>query len=73
MKGAGGVALNFGGDKNQDGNVESADMLDCDNDGTAFAPGYINTDINGAVIVDSSDMLIIDSNNTAFVGAVLPF
>ena len=73
MKDVSGVAVFFGGDENQDGIVESTDMIDCDNDAAAFAGGYILTDINGDGVVDSSDMIIIDNNNTAFVGAVLPF
>jgi hypothetical protein len=73
MYNAGGTAVLFGGDVNQDGNVESTDMINCDNDGATFASGYLNTDINGDGVVDSSDMIIIDNNNGAFIGAVLPF
>jgi hypothetical protein len=73
LKNIGGVAVLFGGDENQDGNVESTDMIDCDNDGAVFASGYMNTDINGDGVVDSSDMIIIDNNNSIFAGAVLPF
>jgi len=73
MKDISGVAALLGGDENQDGNVESTDMIDCDNDRAVFASGYLNTDINGDGVVDSSDMIIIDNNNASFVGSVLPF
>jgi len=70
---SGGVFGFFGGDENQDGLVESGDMIDVDNAVAAFDGGYIVTDINGDGLMDSSDMIIIDNNNTAFVGATLPY
>jgi hypothetical protein len=63
----------FGGDENQDGLVDSSDMIDCDNDAAAFVVGYISTDVNGDGIIDSSDMILIDNNSTAFVATNLPY
>lgn len=63
----------FGGDENQDGLVDSSDMIDADNDAAAFVSGYTATDVNGDGLVDSSDMIIIDNNATAFVASSLPF
>jgi hypothetical protein len=63
----------FAGDENQDGLVESGDMIDVDNAVALFNAGYIVTDVNGDGLMDSSDMIIIDNNNAAFVGAVLPY
>lgn len=63
----------FGGDENQDGLLDSSDMIDADNDAAAFAVGYLATDINGDGLIDSSDMIYIDNNVAAFVAAVLPY
>jgi hypothetical protein len=73
MKIINGVAILFGGDENQDGIVGSTDIIDCENDGAAFASGYINSDINGDGVVDISDLILIDNNNAALVHAMLPF
>ncbi|MBK7212177.1 MAG: hypothetical protein IPH88_02530 [Bacteroidales bacterium] len=68
-----GVFGMYSGDENQDGIIDSSDMIDADNDATGFAVGYIATDINGDGLVDSSDMIIVDNNATAFIAAILPF
>jgi len=73
MKDAGGIALIYAGDVNQDYNVDASDMIDVDNDNAAFASGYLLTDVNGDGNVDASDMIIVDNNNAAFVAAILPF
>jgi hypothetical protein len=62
----------YAGDDNQDGLVDSSDMILVDNDATNFAVGYISTDINGDGLIDSSDMVILDNNATAFVSKVTP-
>ncbi|MBK7213353.1 MAG: hypothetical protein IPH88_08715 [Bacteroidales bacterium] len=69
----GGVAVLYGGDVNQDGIVDSGDMIGIDNDAAAFVTGYLDNDVNGDGLLDSGDMIIVDNNATAFVGAVLPF
>jgi hypothetical protein len=69
----GGIYGMFAGDENQDGLMDSSDMIDADNDAAAFATGYLATDVNGDGLIDSSDMILIDNNATAFVAAVLPF
>jgi hypothetical protein len=73
MKDVSGYSYMFSGDENQDGLVDSSDLIDCDNDSASFAAGYLVTDTNGDGLVDSSDMNIIDNNNAAFIGALLPF
>lgn len=73
MKDVAGVAVLFGGDVGQDGLVDSSDMIVADNDASAFAVGYILTDVDGNGLVDSSDMILIDNNSAAFVASVLPF
>lgn len=62
----------FGGDVNQDGLVDSGDMIPVDNDATGFATGYLDTDLNGDGLVDSGDMILLDNNSAAFVSSVKP-
>ncbi len=62
----------FGGDVNQDGAVDTADMTPVDNDASGFASGYLVTDVNGDGIVDTGDMTIIDNNAAAFVSSIAP-
>ncbi|KAF0195202.1 MAG: hypothetical protein FD166_3063 [Bacteroidetes bacterium] len=62
----------YGGDANQDGSVDTGDMTPIDNDASAFASGYVVTDINGDGSVDTGDVTIVDNNGSAFVGAVHP-
>ena len=68
----GGVYAIFGGDVNQDGLVDSSDMIFVDNDVRFFATGYISTDVNGDGLIDSTDMILIDNNSKDFVGSILP-
>ncbi|GAP42401.1 protein containing PKD repeat [Lentimicrobium saccharophilum] len=62
----------FGGDVNQDGSVDTADMTPVDNDASDFATGYLVTDVNGDGTVDTGDMTIIDNNAATFTGTVTP-
>jgi len=62
----------FGGDVNQDGLVDSSDMIAADNDASTFVSGYVNTDVNGDGLVDSSDMIIVDNNSSEFVSIHKP-
>jgi hypothetical protein len=62
----------YGGDENQDGLVDSSDMIDVDNDVSVFAAGYLSTDINGDGLVDSTDMILVDNNANLFIGAITP-
>jgi hypothetical protein len=62
----------FGGDVNQDGSCDSADMTPIDNDSSAFAVGYLLTDVNCDGTVDSADMTIVDNNSSGFVSAATP-
>ena len=62
----------YGGDVNQDGSVDTADMTPVDNDASAFVTGYLATDVNGDGTIDTGDMTIIDNNAAAFVSSVTP-
>jgi hypothetical protein len=68
----GGNYVVYAGDVNQDGLVDSSDMIDVDNAASVFAAGYLATDVNGDGLVDSSDMIMVDNNASNFIGAILP-
>lgn len=53
----------FGGDVNQDGSADVADLLDVFNDASAFITGYAATDVTGDYIVDSGDLLLTYRNS----------
>ncbi|MHC1776257.1 MAG: hypothetical protein AB9834_12700 [Lentimicrobium sp.] len=62
----------FGGDVNQDGIVDTADMTPVDNDAAGFVSGYNANDANGDGIVDTADMTIVDNNAAGFAGSITP-
>ncbi|MBK7214942.1 MAG: hypothetical protein IPH88_16965 [Bacteroidales bacterium] len=62
----------YAGDVNQDGIVDSGDMIPVDNLATAFVNGYLPEDVNGDGLIDSSDMIFIDNNANAFVSVIKP-
>lgn len=62
----------FGGDVNQDGQVDVADMTPVDNDAAGFVSGYLATDVNGDGIIDTADMTIPDNNSSMFIGRISP-
>ena len=64
--------LFYGGDVNQDGVIDSGDMIPIDNDGSAFVTGYIDTDVNGDGLIDLTDMITIDNHSAAFVSSITP-
>lgn len=72
MREVAGVFVMYSGDINQDGIVDSGDMIPLDNDATSFAAGYLGTDVNGDGISDSSDMIFVDNNSTQFITKVSP-
>ncbi|MBK7031172.1 MAG: hypothetical protein IPH45_19085 [Bacteroidales bacterium] len=67
-----GKYLVYTGDVNQDGIVDSGDMINIDNDASTFATGYIATDANGDGLIDSGDMIMIDNNAGTFISAITP-
>ncbi len=62
----------YGGDVNQDGLVDSGDMVEADNGVINWLTGYLTVDVNGDGLIDSGDMIIIDNNATAFVNRIIP-
>jgi hypothetical protein len=62
----------YGGDVNQDGIVDSGDMIPIDNLSSNFSTGYLPEDANGDGLIDSGDMIVVDNNAAGFVGVVAP-
>ncbi|PKO97554.1 MAG: hypothetical protein CVU14_10685, partial [Bacteroidetes bacterium HGW-Bacteroidetes-9] len=62
----------YGGDINQDGQVDSGDMTPVDNDAAGFVTGYLSSDANGDGFVDTADMTLLDNNSSMFVGTITP-
>jgi len=64
--------LIFGGDVNQDGQVEAEDINPVGNDAAVFAIGYILTDVYCDGQVEAQDMNITGNNAAAFVIIATP-
>ncbi|NVO21152.1 MAG: hypothetical protein HXX13_15725 [Bacteroidetes bacterium] len=62
----------FTGDVNQDGIINSSDMLLVQSLGSIFGTGYVHEDINGDGLVDFWDMLLLDNNMAALVMKIVP-
>jgi hypothetical protein len=62
----------FGGDVNQDGIVDSGDMIPVDNLASNFGTGYLSEDANGDGLIDSGDMIMVDNNSSGFIGKITP-
>jgi len=69
---ADGTWVIYGGDPNQDGLVDSSDMLLIDNDAANFVTGYVSNDLNGDGLIDSGDMILVDNNASTCVAALTP-
>jgi len=67
-----GIWALYGGDINQDENVDLLDMGLLENDIEAFAFGYLGTDINGDGNVDLLDNPVVEQNILQFVYSVHP-
>ena len=72
LKPAGSEFLIYACDVNQDGIVDSGDMIPVDNDASNFATGYLSTDANGDGLVDSGDMIALDNNSAMFISKSIP-
>jgi len=62
----------YDGDVNQDGLVNSSDILLIESAANGMATGYIATDINGDGLVDLSDMIPVDYNADHSISSALP-
>jgi hypothetical protein len=68
----GGIYTIFSGDVNQDGIMDSSDIVIAKNDASVFNNGYIVSDINGDGITDAGDLIVIDNNSSIFIGSIQP-
>lgn len=62
----------FGGDVNQDGFVETADVNLVFNDNINGAVGYVSTDLNGDSLTEIEDLNIVFRNNVLGVHRIKP-
>ncbi|MEO8666748.1 MAG: LamG-like jellyroll fold domain-containing protein, partial [Ignavibacteria bacterium] len=62
----------YGGDVNQDDNVNLTDILAVTNDANLFTVGYVVTDVTGDNVVNLNDVLLTTNNSTNFVVAIIP-
>ncbi len=62
----------FSGDVDQSGLVDLSDIIAIYNDITAFATGYIPTDVNGDNIADLVDLIITFNNAGVFAQLIRP-
>jgi PKD repeat protein len=57
----------YGGDCNQDGNVDQGDMNLIENLVSNFASGYLPEDVNGDGMVDVGDIIMLDNDASIFI------
>ncbi|MEO8446619.1 MAG: hypothetical protein ABI528_03945, partial [bacterium] len=62
----------YGGDANQDDIVDVSDVTMVYNDATAFAGGYIVSDMTGDEFTDNQDLIITFNNSLAIVETIRP-
>jgi hypothetical protein len=62
----------YSGDVNQDGIIDSGDIVPVDNLMSTSGTGYIPEDINGDGVMDLADMTIIYNNASVFVSVITP-
>jgi hypothetical protein len=62
----------FSGDENQDGSVNLTDVLNVNNNATAFVNGYVSSDMNGDNLTDLADIVTTYNNSALFVGKITP-
>lgn len=72
LKPVSGKFVIYGGDVNQDGSIDSADLTPVDNDAFNYLTGYIATDANGDGSTDTADMSLLDNNISMYVGIIAP-
>jgi len=72
MKEISGKYVLYSGDVNQDGIIDSGDMIPVDNEAANFVTGYLSSDVNGDGLVDSGDMIMLDNNGALFIAKIVP-
>jgi carboxypeptidase T len=72
LKAVSGKYLIYGGDVNQDGSVNSDDIISIQSQAGIYSTGYIATDTNGDGIIDAGDIVITDNNAGQFISKQTP-
>ena len=62
----------YGGDINQDGQVEQLDVTEIENGVNTFAKGYLNIDVDGSGDLGINDYTIWENDNNAFARKKTP-
>ncbi len=62
----------YSGDVNQDGFINSADLLLIHNIAINYSSGYLSADLNGDNFVDLNDLILCDDNVFMSVGKITP-
>ena len=57
----------FGGDENQDGQIEAEDLNDVCNMASAFSFGYLKEDVYGDGTVEANDLNLTGNNAASFI------
>lgn len=62
----------YAGDENQDGIVDSEDMINTYNAAENLSSGYLSADMNGDYFVDASDITIVYNNSINAISKIVP-
>jgi hypothetical protein len=72
LKQVGGKCLLMACDVNQDGNIDSEDLITIDNAASIFDTGYLTSDVNGDGLVNADDIFLAATNALLFVSKKSP-
>ncbi len=72
MKSVAGKFVLYSGDIDQDGQIDSDDMILMNTDAENFISGYVVSDLNGDGLIDAGDMILLDNNAAILVVKVTP-
>jgi hypothetical protein len=67
-----GMPVIISGDVNQDGIIDSDDMISVDNLSASFITGYLPEDVNGDGLINSEDMSTLYNNASTFARKKTP-
>lgn len=62
----------YGGDINQDGQVDLNDVILVYNSASDFLTGYVQSDVTGNNLVDLTDVVLVFNNSNIFVHSIVP-
>ncbi|MBK7173458.1 MAG: hypothetical protein IPH84_09530 [Bacteroidales bacterium] len=72
MKSVAGKFVVYSGDIDQDGQIDSDDMILMNTEAENFISGYVVSDLNGDGLIDAGDMILLDNNAAILVVKVTP-